>query len=119
MNNRRKPLPPNPTAVQLAETLLAVTLSATSSVQSDDWETAGQLLRRREQLLTQLERCPDLKFAEALLIKVQKAELFLMSHLEKSTRETFDGINRDNNFQKAKKTYETRLQPGGWIERTG
>lgn len=110
---------PNLSAIQLAEALLTVTLSAASSVESDDWETAGQLLRRREQILTQLERCPDLQTAEDLLLKAQKAELALMAYLEKSTREAFDGITRDNSFQKARRTYGTAMEPGGWIERTG
>lgn len=52
-------------------------------------------------------------------MKAQKAELALMAYLEKSTRETFDGIARDNNFQKARRAYGTAMEPGGWIERTG
>src|SRR5438552_2827829 len=69
-------------ALSISATLLAVTLSATASVEAGDWETAGQLLRRREQLLTQLENCPDLREAVSVLQAVQSAEAELSVAME-------------------------------------
>ena len=86
----------------LAETLLAVTLSATASVDAGDWDMAGQLLRRREQLLTQIENCSDAAGAIDILKRVQSAELELGDAMEIATRETLadnlsgeDAIERD------------------------
>ncbi len=87
-------------------TLLASTLSAMQAIQADDWETANHLLRRREQLLTQLERFPDLKPISDLLLKIQKAENDLMQCLEDTTQAVHDELRGADFFTKAIKTYK-------------
>ncbi|GIV02102.1 MAG: hypothetical protein KatS3mg015_0932 [Fimbriimonadales bacterium] len=92
-------------AKKVAESLLAVTLSAIDAVEYGDWETAGQLLRRREQLLTQLESCDDVPDAERELRAVQAAELDLQALLERTATEALDGMASQRAFRAARKAY--------------
>jgi hypothetical protein len=75
----------------LAETLLAVTNAACASVLDGDWEMAGRLLRRREQLLTQLEGCTDIQTAQPVLDTILTAETELDKAMEVATREGLQG----------------------------
>ena len=75
----------------IAETLLAVTNAACTSVLDGDWEMAGRLLRRREQLLTQLEGCTDIQIAKPILDTVRTAEGELDRAMEVATREGLQG----------------------------
>lgn len=92
-------------AKAIAESLLAVTLSAIQAVEFGDWETAGQLLRRREQLLTQLEACDDVAEAEKELRSVQSAERDLQALLERTAAEALDGMASHRAFRAARKAY--------------
>jgi len=105
--------------VELAECLLITTLSAESSVASGDWETAGQLLRRREQLLTQLEREADIEPAKTILEDVQRAEASLLSLMERSTRDAAEEIGRIATFRKRRNPFARNEQSGTLIERYG
>ena len=111
---------PNCKAATVAETLLAVTLTATASVEAGDWDSAGQLLRRREQLLTQLEGCSDLATAIPLLEAVQRAEGELSDAMELATREAITDLNAAKDARLARQAYRSP-QPSvsGLIERVG
>lgn len=106
-------------ACGVAETLLAVTLSAISSVDAGDWETAGNLLRRRDQLLTQLENCSDLKSALKILGKVQEAERELADAMEIATREALMDLSANRDARLAQKAYGQRPRTASLIERVG
>jgi hypothetical protein len=106
-------------ANELAQSLLAVTLSAESSVASGDWETAGQLLRRREQILTQLERMPSLDTAREVLIEVQRAEKSLMLLMDRSTRETAAEIGKIHAFRSRQNPYARTISSAGLFEKFG
>lgn len=93
-------------AKSIAETLLVVTLNATQAVQLDDWELAGQLLRRREQLLTQLERFTTLDGATPVLEKVRAAEKELLRNMEIATSEAFQSLLQAQKYRKAHKAYQ-------------
>jgi hypothetical protein len=107
-------------ARSVAETLLAVTLSATSSIESGDWNAAGQLLRRREQLLTRLETCPDLTDVISLLQAVQLAETDLAAAMEIATREAVSDLNASKDARTARSAYlGSHSGASGLIERVG
>lgn len=106
-------------AAELAQSLLAVTLSAESAVASGDWETAGQLLRRREQILTQLERLPSLDTARDVLIEVQRAEKSLMLLMDRSTHETAEEIGKIRAFRTRKNAYAQSTSPEVLFEKYG
>ena|SRR5438552_18764962 len=106
-------------ARSLAETLLAVTLSATASVDAGDWDMAGQLLRRREQLLTQIENCSDAAGAIDILKRVQSAELELGDAMEIATRETLADMNTARDARNARKLYRDQRAAANIIERVG
>ncbi|HWP31930.1 MAG TPA: hypothetical protein VNK96_09455 [Fimbriimonadales bacterium] len=97
---------PNGNAKNIAETLLVVTLNATQAIQLDDWELAGQLLRRREQLLTQLERFTALDGATSVLEKVRAAEKDLLRNMEKATSDAFQSLLQAQKYKKARKAYQ-------------
>jgi hypothetical protein len=103
----------------IAETLLAVTLSALSAVEAHDWETAGSLLRRREQLLTQLEACPDISSALAQLQMVRQAEKKLYQKMEELTQSAFQEILRTRNARQAGAHYETQPAIPPYLEEYG
>lgn len=103
----------------IAQTLLAVTLSAISSVDGGDWEMAGQLLRRRDQLLTQLEAQDKLDEAADILRSVQKAEAELAEAMEAATREALMNIHTARDARNARKAYMSRRDSSGLIERVG
>lgn len=111
-------MPPN-RCLELAECLLITTLSAESSVASGDWETAGQLLRRREQLLTQLEREANIEPARTILEDVQRAEASLLSLMERSTRDAAEEIGRIASFRNRPNPFARNEQRGTLIERYG
>jgi len=96
---------PNEDAKSIAETLLVVTLNATQAIQLDDWDLAGQLLRRREQLLTQLERFTSLDGAVLVLEKVRVAEEDLLRSMEKATSEAFQSLLQAQKYGRAQKAY--------------
>lgn len=106
-------------ACAIAQTLLAVTLSASASVDIGDWETAGQLLRRREQLLTQLEGCANLADAVEMLHKVQRAERDLASGMEIATREALNEMETARDARSARRAYEGQRTCASFIERVG
>ena len=96
---------PETDARAIADLLLAVTMSAIASVEADDWETAGQLLRRRDQLLTQLERCADLEPVRETLAAIHSSEANLLAKMELMTRRAFDELNRARDTEAAKRAY--------------
>lgn len=110
---------PKEQAVPLAENLLAVTLSAIGAVEEDDWLTAGQLLRRREQLLTQLERTTDLTDATLLLHRVQEAEMILLERMEQLTQSTSETLQTAQAVRHARKMYQSTEQGARLLERLG
>lgn len=103
----------------VAETLLAVTLSALSAVESHDWETAGNLLRRREQLLTQLEACPDISPALPQLQKVRQAEKQLHNKMEEFTQGALQEILRTRNARQAGAHYDAKPSIPSYLEEYG
>ena len=103
----------------LAETLLATTLSAASAVETGDWSTAGNLLRRREQLLTQLENSPNVAQAEGQLRKVQQAEKDLLEKMESVTQEAFADILEARNVRTAHQAYRPSRSGPRIVERYG
>lgn len=113
------PMQSSESAIQLAEHLVAATLSAASAVDEDDWITAGQLLRRREQLLTQLERCSDLASARVMLQRVQEAELILLGKMEDCTRRALGELQAMNITNHARQAYKLADQGARLIERFG
>ncbi|GEM_PF-2647095 len=112
-------MPREESALTLAEHLLAATLSASNAVDEDDWTTAGSLLRRREQLLTQLERRPDLQAAELLLHRVQEAELILLSKMDEKTKEAMGDLKQLHAASFARRAYRSADQGARLFERMG
>ncbi len=110
---------PDTRPVAIAESLLATTLSAEASIASGDWETAGHLLRRREQLLTQLERERDLSDAQAVLLEVQQAEKSLLSLMERSTRDISEELGKIASFRTRKNPFSRTAETGTVLERYG
>lgn len=100
-------MPHNTDARNVADLLLAVTMSAIASVEADDWETAGQLLRRRDQLLTQLERCANLDEARETLAAVHSTEANLLAKMELMTRRAFEELSKAKDTATARKAYST------------
>lgn len=105
-------------AERIAQSLLAVTLSAASAVEFGDWETAGQLLRRREQLLTQLEACDGLDSAVSTLEAVQSAEKDLETLIERTTFEAVEGMQSSRAFREARRAYRPSSS-GGVFDQAG
>jgi hypothetical protein len=112
-------LQPKPPTIQLAETLLAVTLAAKASVLQSEWDEAAQLLRRRDQLLTQLERCEDIACAEAVLRSVQRAESELMELMESCTRNASQQIAKIQSFRARGRNIQSDNALGRLVERFG
>lgn len=109
MNNGKDPR-------SITETLLAVTLSALSAVESHDWESAGSLLRRREQLLTQLEGCADISSAVSQLQLVRKAERELYSKMEELTQRALREILHTRTTRRAGSHYEAHAPQPSCLE---
>jgi hypothetical protein len=78
----------NRDAQTIAEELAAVTTSAATCIDEGDWESAGRFLRRREQLLTQFEACPNDECA-GVMTQVAFADEELKAALEIAAREGY------------------------------
>ena len=110
---------PERDAPKLAETLLAVTLSATSALKEGDWATVRQLLQRRTQLLDQLDGCRDLQASAEQLRKVQDAEHELALKINSIAEETLADLSDARGFRTARKAYKSRRPGPRFIERFG
>lgn len=106
-------------ACVLAEKLMAVTLAAHASIRDDDWQTAGQLLRRRDQLLTQLEACENLAEAQGALEQVQSVEESLFQLIDKKACEAFAEVARNHQVRSAAIAYAGERRKYGHIEDIG
>lgn len=110
---------PKRNATEVADTLLAVTLSTIASVSAGDWQTAGQLLRRREQLLTQLEVCSNVADAKQKLLEVREAEMRLAQIMEDATREAISLLQVTKDLRNARRAYSQLGNEPKFLEETG
>lgn len=99
-------------AIGIAETLLAVTLNASSCVSYGDWETASQLLRRRDQLLELLARCDDLSSIQRVLPQIRSAEAKLASEMDAATMRAMEEISRIRRFRNNRQNWVEHKEVG-------